>query len=435
MEDDLQLLKEFSHNDAQHAFETLVQRYTPMVFNSALRRTGPAHAEDITQSVFIMLARKASRLCKRRGMNVAGWLFTATRYASLQAMRSETRRRVREDSATKEHDLMQQAPLSDPWEQVSPLLDAAIDSLNKRDRLAIVLRFFDNASYSDIGQQMGLKENAANKRVERGVEKLTRYFGARGVKLSGATFAALVLANGSTTANAAGLGASCAAAALSGTPSGMLTSVSTLVSQTSKAMLLAQAKAVAITVTACTVTIGASSVGIVRGVVASNAGPRIELTRLELLSLTYMGRTQLQDGSYEFQINDNQTRGSHFAKIGEQVRGYEVSAHSLKYVPTQVAGLTEALMVDCSELTLTADGTNIVLVKDGRKRTAVWLAEVETDSPRAIRSVHTGSIFEADGHIYEVVSVEPETKSISLRPRSDGSIVKRFMSNADKTHN
>jgi hypothetical protein len=64
MEDDQQLLRRFVNECSQDAFAELVQRYVNLVYSSALRKlNGDAHrAEDVTQEVFVKLARHAPAL-------------------------------------------------------------------------------------------------------------------------------------------------------------------------------------------------------------------------------------------------------------------------------------------------------------------------------------------------------------------------------------
>ena len=58
--DDHELLKAYARRQAEDAFATLVRRYLNLVFSAALRQTGePQMAEDVTQVVFIILARKS----------------------------------------------------------------------------------------------------------------------------------------------------------------------------------------------------------------------------------------------------------------------------------------------------------------------------------------------------------------------------------------
>ena len=57
------------------------------------------------------------------------------------------------------------------WTQIAPLLETAMESLNEKDRNAVVLRFFENRKLNAVGAAMGISEEAAKKRVSRAVEK------------------------------------------------------------------------------------------------------------------------------------------------------------------------------------------------------------------------------------------------------------------------
>src|SRR5271169_4693838 len=84
---------------SEPAFRALVSRHVNMVFATALRQTGnAASAEDITQNVFISLARKAPRLAGFQ--TLGGWLFRATVLEAKRRIRSELRRRHRKETAS-----------------------------------------------------------------------------------------------------------------------------------------------------------------------------------------------------------------------------------------------------------------------------------------------------------------------------------------------
>ena len=58
--DDRQLLREFAESGSEAAFTELARRHVNLVYSVAFRQMGNAHdAEEITQAVFIILARKA----------------------------------------------------------------------------------------------------------------------------------------------------------------------------------------------------------------------------------------------------------------------------------------------------------------------------------------------------------------------------------------
>src|SRR6267154_231297 len=136
--DDGALLREYAENHSDEAFAALVTRHINLVYSVALRSVGDPHqAEEITQAVFILLAKKAAQL--RHDKALSSWLFQATRLTASNFVRSETRRHRREQEAHMQS--ISDESGNDGWRQIAPSLDTAVASLSEKDRQAIVLRF------------------------------------------------------------------------------------------------------------------------------------------------------------------------------------------------------------------------------------------------------------------------------------------------------
>ena len=205
--DDMQLLREYASGHSEEAFSALVSRYINLVYSAALRSVNnPHHAEEIAQSVFVILARKAGAL--RRGTVLSGWLYQTARLTAANFLRTELRRQHREQEAHMQSTLNESEP--DAWPQIRPLLDDAMAQLNEKDRNAIVLRFFEGKPLKEVGQALGASEDAAKMRVNRALEKLREIFVKRGITLPGAALAAAISSN-SIQAAPAGLAAAVAA--------------------------------------------------------------------------------------------------------------------------------------------------------------------------------------------------------------------------------
>jgi RNA polymerase sigma factor (sigma-70 family) len=191
--DDLPLLREYAASNSESAFETLVSRYAPLVYASALRQTRDPHlAEEVTQAVFIILAKKAGRV--GTGTILSGWLFKATRYVALAQIRAAARRQRYEQEAAMPNE--DQIPAPDPlWEQIVPLLDEAMAQLGEKDRQALLLRYFENKSLAEIGSVFGTCEDAARMRINRALDKLHRYFSRHGVASTAALIAETISLN------------------------------------------------------------------------------------------------------------------------------------------------------------------------------------------------------------------------------------------------
>jgi RNA polymerase sigma factor (sigma-70 family) len=191
MSDDHDLLRAYAASRSEPAFAQLVSRHLDFVYATALRLVaGDTHlAQDIAQTVFIDLARKAPSLLHQRSLEA--WLYQATRFAAAKTVRTERRRAAREQKAFEDAAAMDltssHSTASNPaedWDRVAPVLDDAIEQLTAADREAILLRFFARKNLRAIGETVGTTEDAARKRISRALEKLRAYLQHRGVNIS-----------------------------------------------------------------------------------------------------------------------------------------------------------------------------------------------------------------------------------------------------------
>ena len=191
MSKDQELLREYSERHSEDAFRALVDRHVGLVHGVARRQTRDEHlAEEVTQAVFILFARKASTL--KAETLLAGWFYRTTRFVALHALRTERRRQFHEG----EFATMDTTRSDSVWEQVSPHLEEVMSRLGETDRNAVVLRFFQGRSFAEVAQALGTTEAAAKMRVSRTIEKLRGLFGRRGITVPSAMLAAALTAHG-----------------------------------------------------------------------------------------------------------------------------------------------------------------------------------------------------------------------------------------------
>jgi RNA polymerase sigma factor (sigma-70 family) len=192
MTPDPELLRRFAKTNSEDAFAELVKRHVNLVYSAALRQVnGDEHlAKDVSQTVFTDLARKAGSLAHRESLT--GWLYTSAHFAAAKIVRTENRRRDREEKFMREP-ISETAPEAD-WEKLRPTLDDAMHELKETDREAVLLRYFENRQFAEVGAKLGLNENAARMRVERALEKLRDIFAKRGITTATA-FASVISAN------------------------------------------------------------------------------------------------------------------------------------------------------------------------------------------------------------------------------------------------
>jgi RNA polymerase sigma factor (sigma-70 family) len=216
MTPDSELLRRYAGTKSEEAFAELVQRHVNLVYSAALRQVnGDAHlAQDVAQVVFTDLARKAAPLSRRA--TLTGWLYTSAHFAAAKIARTENRRRDREEKFMREP-ISETAPELD-WQKLRPTLDEVMHELKEADREAILLRYFENRAFAEIGGKLGLNENAARMRVERALEKLRAAFLRRGIAAT-ATLASVISAHAVQIAPA-GLAATLTSASLAGVGTG-----------------------------------------------------------------------------------------------------------------------------------------------------------------------------------------------------------------------
>jgi RNA polymerase sigma factor (sigma-70 family) len=210
---DQHLLCEYVERRSEAAFAELVHRHVDFVYCTALRIVRDSHlAEDVTQAVFTALAGSAGQIAGRPVLS--GWLHRTAQNLAANAVRSDVRRRVREQEAAAMNELLSGSETT--WEHIAPHLDDALCELNEADRDALFLRFFERKSAREMAHILGTSEDAAQKRVFRAVERLRDFFGKRGVSASASGLVAVISAN-AIQAAPVGLAATITTAAIAGT--------------------------------------------------------------------------------------------------------------------------------------------------------------------------------------------------------------------------
>src|SRR5215468_7544086 len=136
---DHQLLHAYSQAD-EHAFETLVERYFRMVYTVAARQTADLHlAEEIAQSVFLILSRKARGFSSKT--SIPGWLLRTTRFVCLDAIKMRRRRAENEQKLVMNLEHQHQSKAEPTTMEL--LLDEAIQTLRPDEQASIVAHFFE----------------------------------------------------------------------------------------------------------------------------------------------------------------------------------------------------------------------------------------------------------------------------------------------------
>jgi RNA polymerase sigma factor (sigma-70 family) len=234
--EDRELLDEFVRNRSQGAFQELVTRHLPVVYSAARRMVQDPHmAEEIAQAVFTTLARKAESI--RPPQILGGWLYNTTRHLAMHAIRTEQRRRKREQTAF----AMQSLNVPNETPEIAEHLEPAMAELDAEDRDALVLRFLANRGLREVGAELGISEEAARKRVNRALERLRAVLEHRQLTTTTIVLAAALTA--SVVAVPQGLGATISSTALAPAVTAAVTKA-TLIAMKTKTVIAIAAVAV-----------------------------------------------------------------------------------------------------------------------------------------------------------------------------------------------
>jgi RNA polymerase sigma factor (sigma-70 family) len=237
---DRELLREFAECGSEGAFQSLVQRHVNLVFATALRGLGDdGMAQEVTQNVFIALARKAAWLQDQ--VALAGWLHKTALLEIRQRWRGELRRQRREQTAVELGTTMKDD--DSLLESLTGILDEGLLELRETDRQALILRYLQDRTHREVGAHLGIGEDAARKRIDKALNELTRFFRHRGYAVPAAATTATLLRGASVLAVPAGI---VAAVTKAGVSAGGAASLTTLGFYFAKFMGLTKTQTIAV---------------------------------------------------------------------------------------------------------------------------------------------------------------------------------------------
>ena len=176
---------------SEESFGILVKKIGGLIYGSALRRTGSVTlAEEATQNVLVILARKAGSLRNHPSLN--SWLYRTASFEAEKILRKEVRhsRRVEEfaneimRAEEKEKDLSSES---------LRLLEQSIDRLNEKDRSLLLSRFFEGRKFREIAAEREESEAACKMRLRRVLDQMKVWLGSRGCTLSVAALSSLLM--------------------------------------------------------------------------------------------------------------------------------------------------------------------------------------------------------------------------------------------------
>ncbi len=185
---DTELLDRFAIGRDETAFEALLHRHGPMVWNVCRRVLADEHAaEDAFQATFLVLVRKARSVSKKA--SIRSWLHGVALRVALRARQQEQLRRCRERETPTRH--LAEASCQD----VQPILDEEIQRLPEKYRLPIILCYLEGQTNDEAARLLNCPRGTIAMRLARARDRLRSRLIRRGVTLSAGTLTAILTDN------------------------------------------------------------------------------------------------------------------------------------------------------------------------------------------------------------------------------------------------
>ena len=156
------------------ALQLVYERYSPLVYGLARRVTAStAHAEEITQEVFVYLWQNPDRFDAERG-TLRAFLGALAHRRSVDEVRRNTRRTAREDRVGTDATILAMFDVGEDIErsQTAERVRAAVSSLPDQQREAVLLAYFGRYTFRQVAERLGIPEGTAKSRLRLGLGKL-----------------------------------------------------------------------------------------------------------------------------------------------------------------------------------------------------------------------------------------------------------------------
>ncbi len=156
------------------ALQVVYERHSPLVYGLARRVTSSAaHAEEITQEVFVYLWQNPDRFDAERG-TLRAFLGALTHRRSVDEVRRNSRRATREERVGSDATNLDLLEIGDDLErsQTAERVRAAVSSLPDQQREAVLLAYFGGCTFRQVAERLGIPEGTAKSRLRLGLGKL-----------------------------------------------------------------------------------------------------------------------------------------------------------------------------------------------------------------------------------------------------------------------
>lgn len=179
--EDVELVRAVANSD-ESALSEVYRRHGGQVFGLAKRVIRDEEmARDIAQDVFVSLWKKPEAFNASRG-SLRTFLLTKTHSRSIDVIRSESSRRIREERDA----LLRVDPVpsvdEEVWQvTVSSKVRFALTTISEREREVIELAYFEGLTYREVAVRLGLAEGTVKSRIRSGLSRLQESMGQLGI--------------------------------------------------------------------------------------------------------------------------------------------------------------------------------------------------------------------------------------------------------------
>ena len=145
-------------------FQRLLDDHARELHRFLVASVGPTDAEDCLQETLLSALRAYPRL--RHADNLRAWLYVIAQRKATDTVRSRQRHRAGDLDGVAEH-------LAGPaYRSFDDGLWRSVRALPAKQRAALVHRFVFDLAYRDVGERMGISEEAARQNVSAGLRRL-----------------------------------------------------------------------------------------------------------------------------------------------------------------------------------------------------------------------------------------------------------------------
>ena len=148
-------------------FQALIDDHAAELHRFLVASVGPVEADDCLQETFLSALRAYPRL--RHADNLRAWLYTIAQRKATDAVRGHRRHRASDLDGVAEERLASPPPT--PGDDA---LWISVRGLPAKQRAALVHRFVFDLAYRDVGERMGISEEAARQNVSAGLRRLRK---------------------------------------------------------------------------------------------------------------------------------------------------------------------------------------------------------------------------------------------------------------------